>query len=259
MAGSALGPRCPAQAAPRGHGGAGCCAEAARQDRQGHRCQHGGRGLLHLCDAAGRRAGALCHRRPQGRSRSQVEAEDGEGLVGTIAKEAIGLNLAEAQDHRPSSICPRQAKKSITPSSACRSCARARSSACWWCRTARGATKPKRKKRRCRPPPWCWPRSSPQASCARLPAKLPPTWRMCEAMSSRRLPGRGRGAWLCGPARTPRRHPQSHRRECARRAQAPGRRHPPTAHPCGRAARRVGCATRHRIFGCARDHPHVRP
>ena len=47
-------------------------------------------------------------------------------------------------------------RESTTRSSACRFCGRATRSASWWCRTGRGAPIRKRKRRRCRPPPWCW-------------------------------------------------------------------------------------------------------
>ena len=59
---------------------------------------------------------------------------------------------------RPSPTGRKPARKSTTPSSACRSCAPATRSACWWCRTARGAPIRRKRSRRCRPPPWCWPR-----------------------------------------------------------------------------------------------------
>ena len=55
---------------------------------------------------------------------------------------------------RPSPTGRKPARRSITPSSACRSCAPATRSACWSCRTARGAPTRRRKKRRCRPPRW---------------------------------------------------------------------------------------------------------
>jgi hypothetical protein len=54
-----------------------------------------------------------------------------------IAEQAIGLNLPDAHTIHRSNISRRPAKKSTSPSSACRSCAAALSSACSWCRTAR--------------------------------------------------------------------------------------------------------------------------
>src|SRR6266513_2605740 len=63
-----------------------------------------------------------------------------EGLVGLVASEANPINLSEAQAHPAFSYRP------------------ATRSACWWCRTARGAPIPRRKRRRCRPRRWCSPR-----------------------------------------------------------------------------------------------------
>ena len=82
----------------------------------------------------------------------------GEGLVGLIAEEAEPLDLADAQRIRPSPTSPRRARRSTTPSSACRSCAPATRSASSSCRTAPTASIPRRRSRRCRPPRWCWPR-----------------------------------------------------------------------------------------------------
>ncbi len=79
-----------------------------------------------------------------------------EGLVGLVASEAnADQSLRRADRIRPSPTGRKPAKKSTTPSSACRSCAPATRSACWWCRTAHAAPIRKRKSRRCRPPRWC--------------------------------------------------------------------------------------------------------
>jgi hypothetical protein len=80
----------------------------------------------------------------------------GEGLVGTIAKDALPLNLSDAQSHPASSTCRRPAKRSTRRSSACRFCAPGARWACSSCRTAPTAPTTRRRSRRCRPPPWCW-------------------------------------------------------------------------------------------------------
>jgi hypothetical protein len=79
-----------------------------------------------------------------------------EGLVGLVASEATPLNLSTRKAIRPSRSARRPAKKSTIRSSACRSCAPAIRSACWWCRTAPSAPMSRKKSRRCRPPRWCW-------------------------------------------------------------------------------------------------------
>ena len=81
-----------------------------------------------------------------------------EGLVGLVASEANPINLSDAQNHPPSRSGRKPAKKSTTRSSACRCCAPAIRWACWWCRTARAAPTPRRKKKRCRRRRWCSPR-----------------------------------------------------------------------------------------------------
>ena len=59
---------------------------------------------------------------------------------------------------RLSPIVRRPARRSITPSSACRFCAAAIRSACWSCRTRCGAPIPRKKSRRCKPRRCCSPK-----------------------------------------------------------------------------------------------------
>ncbi len=78
-----------------------------------------------------------------------------EGLVGLIAKTAEPLALSDAQSHPAFSYRPETGKRSITPSSACRSCGPATRSASWSSRTRPTGSIPRRRSRRSRPPPWC--------------------------------------------------------------------------------------------------------
>jgi predicted amino acid-binding ACT domain protein len=84
----------------------------------------------------------------------------GEGLVGTIAEQAIGLNLDEAQAHPAFKYLPRPARKStILPRRADHAVGTV--IGVLVCRTAPDGITPRKKRRRCRPPPWCWRKSSP--------------------------------------------------------------------------------------------------
>jgi phosphotransferase system enzyme I (PtsP) len=88
----------------------------------------------------------------------QTVLRQDEGLVGLVASEANPVNLSDAQNHPAFSYRPETGEEIYHSFLACRCCAAAIRSAFWWCRTARGAPIPRRKRRRCRPPPWCLPR-----------------------------------------------------------------------------------------------------
>ena len=77
-----------------------------------------------------------------------------EGLVGLVSSEANPINLSEAQSHPAFSYRAETGEESTTRSWAYRSCAPATRSACWSCRTGRGAPIPRKRKKRCRPPRW---------------------------------------------------------------------------------------------------------
>ena len=137
------GPARPSQAAARIDGGAARAAGAPRQDRAPDRAQHGGRGVLGLCAARRRRPGALRHRGPEAERRPPGAAEAGRGpgrhhrRLGPAAQP-----VRRAGAPRLPPTCRRPAKRSTTPSSACRSCGPAARSACSSSRTARSRTYP---------------------------------------------------------------------------------------------------------------------
>ena len=72
----------------------------------------------------------------------------GEGLVGLIAATAEPSPSPTPRAIRPSPTSPRRAKRSTTPSSACRCCAPATPSASWSSRTAPIASMPRKRSRR---------------------------------------------------------------------------------------------------------------
>src|SRR3546814_609224 len=76
---------------------------------------------------------------------------------------------------RSSPTSRKPAKKSTIRCSACRSCATTASSASSWCRTRPAASIWRRRSRRSRPSPRCWPGWSPRASCraARIWSRAP--------------------------------------------------------------------------------------
>ncbi|MCK7472950.1 MAG: hypothetical protein MZV49_04620 [Rhodopseudomonas palustris] len=83
-----------------------------------------------------------------------------EGLVGLVASAGRTRSICrDAQNHPAFSYRPgdRRGDLPFVPR-ACRSCAPATRSACWWCRTAPSAPMSRKRSRRCRPPPWCSPR-----------------------------------------------------------------------------------------------------
>src|ERR1700760_176829 len=88
----------------------------------------------------------------------QTVLRSDEGLVGLVASEANPINLSEAQNHPAFSYRVETGEEIYYSSLACRCCAPAMRSACWWCRTGRAAPIPRRKKRRCRRRRWCSPR-----------------------------------------------------------------------------------------------------
>ena len=149
---------------PRGHGGADRRPAAARQGGHAHRGQHGRGGVLRLCAARRQRAGALRHRGPEGelgaprdaRRRPRPRRHDRRGG-------ARRSTFPTRSRIPPSPTCRRRARRSTTPSSACRCSAPGARSACSSCRTAPTASTRRRSSRRCRRPRWCSPRCSPPA------------------------------------------------------------------------------------------------
>ena len=102
---------------------------------------------------------AVRHRRPKtrrrapdgtafGRGPGRPGGEPGQCHQSVERAGASGLLLPAGNRRRNLSLLPRRA----------RFCAPAIRSACWWCKTGRGAPTRKKKSKRCRPPPWCWPR-----------------------------------------------------------------------------------------------------
>ena len=115
-----------AATAPRGHGGAGHGAGAPRPDRRPDRLQHGRRGVLALCRARRRAARVVRHRRPQ--SRSGASDHDAARRGPRRPDRGDAPSRSRCPTRRtipPSPTSRRRARKSISPSSACRCCAAA--------------------------------------------------------------------------------------------------------------------------------------
>ena len=113
---------------------------------------------------AGRGAGALRHRRAEARGRAPDPAAGrrGAGRRYRQPRPAAGAGRCpipsqfrlSARDGRGDlQIADGRADPARRPGA----------SACWWCRTARRATTPRRRSRRWRPSPWCWPSWWPAA------------------------------------------------------------------------------------------------
>ena len=117
--------------ASRSDGGAGQRAGSPRQGGGADRRQHGGGGLLRLRVARRRNARAIRHRGPQARggARDRAQIRRGPGRPGGQRGQSRSTCRTPSRT-RPSRSGRKPARKSTTPSSACRCCAPATRSAC---------------------------------------------------------------------------------------------------------------------------------
>ena len=201
--------------------------DAAGQAGRRHRLQHGGGGLLHLSAPRRQDAGVVRHRRSQPRRRPQHPAARRRGTGrpgvgdrggGQSFRRAVGPAFLLSPGNRGRSL--------QDVSWACPSCAAARSSACSRCRTRPSAFMPRKKSRRCRPSPWCWPKWWRKAV-----SSISPNWtsRNCaidrpRKFSGRRTVGRRRGR-ARGAARAARQGGPHDRRQSGRGIEAAGGSH----------------------------------
>ena len=137
--------------------------------------QHGGGGVFRLRAARGQYARALLGEGLNREAVHQTVLRQDEGLVGLVASEANPINLSEAQNHPAFRSGRKPAEEIYHPFLGVLRAARAGNTLGVLVvrRTARGGAPIRRKrKRRCRRPPWCWPRGDrPRATSPRSSAR----------------------------------------------------------------------------------------